>query len=93
MYYYVTYTFVYNIMFLGFFHLVYCEEKELNIVSETNYISLWPFTFFPWLLSLALCPIQYLNASLGLLNFSPTISDPGVSITILNANYFFKFVQ
>jgi len=60
--------------------LIYCHEKELNIISEINYVNLWPFSFFPWLLSLALCPIQFFNASLGLLYFSPTITVSEVNI-------------
>lgn len=60
-------------------HLIYCcQDKDLNIISDTNYINLWPFSFFPWLLSLMLCPIKFLNTSLGLLYFSPTVMDPGV---------------
>lgn len=61
-------------------HLAYCQETELKIISECNFINLWPFSFFPWLLSLILCPLQLFNTSLGLLNFSPTIIDSGVSI-------------
>lgn len=52
----------------------------MNILCETNYINLWPFTFFSWLLSVILCPIQYFNESLGLLHFSPTVADSGVNI-------------
>lgn len=69
-------------------HLVYCQETELNIISECNYVNLWPFSFFPWLLSLILCPLQLFNTSLGLLYFSPAVIDSGVNIdavyTIVN---------
>jgi len=69
---------------LGLLHLIYCHEKELNIISETNYNSLWPFTFFPWLLSLVLCPIQFFNANLGLLYFSPDITDSEPTVILVS---------
>lgn len=67
---------------LGLLHLVYCQEMELNIISETNFITLWPFSFFPWLLSLALCPIQFFYTNLRLLNISPAINDSGPKILL-----------
>ncbi|VVC24302.1 Hypothetical protein CINCED_3A003734 [Cinara cedri] len=70
-----------DIDILGLLHLNYFET-ELNIISETNLINLWPFSFFPWLLSLALCPIQFFNTSLELLYLSPTIIDLGPTIIL-----------
>ncbi|XP_060865943.1 uncharacterized protein LOC132941789 [Metopolophium dirhodum] len=67
---------------LGLLHLVYCQNMELNIISETNFITLWPFSFFPWLISLALCPIQFFYTNLRLLNFSTAIIDSGPTILL-----------
>ncbi|XP_026811787.1 uncharacterized protein LOC113552941 [Rhopalosiphum maidis] len=67
---------------LGLLHLVYCQEMELNIISETNFITLWPFSFFPWLVSLALCPIQFFYTNLRLLNFSSTLIDSKPTIIL-----------
>lgn len=82
-----------NPFFLGFLHLISCEKNEVNIISERNYNILWPFTFFPWLLSLAVYPIQYFNASLGLLYFSQNVSDSGVSIKINHFNVFVELLS
>lgn len=71
-------TFLY--IFTGLLHLVYSQEMELNIISEANFSTLWPFSFFPWLLSLALCPIQFFYTNSRLLNFSPTLIDSEVNI-------------
>jgi len=65
-------------IFTGLLHLVYCQEMELKIISEANFITLWPFSFFPWLISLALCPIQFLYTNLRLLNFSAALIDSEV---------------
>lgn len=97
--YFVFYLSFYTKLFVfcctGLLHLIYCQENELNIISETNLINLWPFSFFPWLISFALCPIQFFNTSLNLLYFSPAIIDLGVNIIIcylysLYYNYVFS---
>ncbi|XP_027842579.2 uncharacterized protein LOC114123711 [Aphis gossypii] len=67
---------------LGLLHLVYSQDMELNIISEANFSTLWPFSFFPWLLSLALCPIQFFYTNFRLLNFSPTLIDSEPTIVL-----------
>ncbi|CAH1720424.1 unnamed protein product [Aphis gossypii] len=67
---------------LGLLHLVYIQDMELNIISEANFSTLWPFSFFPWLLSLALCPIQFFYTNFRLLNFSPTLIDSEPTIVL-----------
>ncbi|XP_025204428.1 uncharacterized protein LOC112601175 [Melanaphis sacchari] len=67
---------------LGLLHLVYSQEMELNIISETNFVNLWPFSFFPWLLSLALSPFQFFYTNLRLLNCCPSIdSQPTIILS------------
>lgn len=67
---------------LGLLHMVYSQEMELNIISEANFNTLWPFSFFPWLLSLALCPIQFFYTNFRLLTFSPTSIDSEPTIVL-----------
>lgn len=69
---------------LGLLHLVYCQEMELKIISETNFITLWPFSFFPWLISLALFPIQFFYTNLRLLNFSAALIDSEPTILLVS---------
>ncbi|XP_050536949.1 uncharacterized protein LOC126903051 isoform X2 [Daktulosphaira vitifoliae] len=66
---------------LGLLQLIRHQGSELDIIIENNYNNLWPFSFLPWLLSILLNPVNFINENLSLPHFSSTNTKVNIILT------------